>query len=113
MWLENDHVSGAVWIFRLVTWPSRFASGAKWNFSNYIWIELVANCAKGFDLIEINYRYFSEFVGKARRLKQAKDEATEEIERYRAERDKQFKDFEAKVILVIFHQKTHIFHTNS
>lgn len=38
-----------------------------------------------------------EFVGKARRLKQAKDEATEEIEKYRAEREKQFKDFEAKV----------------
>lgn len=36
-------------------------------------------------------------VGKARRLKQAKDEATEEIEKYRQERDKQFKDFEAKV----------------
>ncbi|XP_031625856.1 V-type proton ATPase subunit G [Contarinia nasturtii] len=33
---------------------------------------------------------------KARRLKQAKDEATEEIEKYRQERDKQFKDFEAK-----------------
>lgn len=35
--------------------------------------------------------------GKARRLKQAKDEATEEIERYRLEREKQFKDFEATV----------------
>ncbi|XP_055679362.1 V-type proton ATPase subunit G-like [Lutzomyia longipalpis] len=33
---------------------------------------------------------------KARRLKQAKDEATEEIEKYRVERDQQFKDFEAK-----------------
>lgn len=39
--------------------------------------------------------------GKARRLKQAKDEATEEIEKYRQERDKQFKDFEAKVFVVI------------
>lgn len=35
--------------------------------------------------------------GKARRLKQAKDEATEEIEKYRQEREKQFKEFEAKV----------------
>lgn len=35
--------------------------------------------------------------GKARRLKQAKDEATEEIEKYRQEREKQFKDFETKV----------------
>ncbi|XP_059612289.1 V-type proton ATPase subunit G-like [Phlebotomus argentipes] len=33
---------------------------------------------------------------KARRLKQAKDEATEEIEKYRVEREQQFKDFEAK-----------------
>lgn len=41
---------------------------------------------------------FELFVaGKARRLKQAKDEATEEIEKYRQERDKQFKEFEAKV----------------
>lgn len=36
-------------------------------------------------------------LGKIRRLKQAKDEATEEIEKYRAEREKQFKEFEAKV----------------
>uniref|UniRef100_T1DFK6 V-type proton ATPase subunit G n=1 Tax=Psorophora albipes TaxID=869069 RepID=T1DFK6_9DIPT len=35
---------------------------------------------------------------KARRLKQAKDEATDEIEKYRSEREKQFKDFEAKHI---------------
>lgn len=41
------------------------------------------------------------FLGKARRLKQAKDEATEEIEKYRGEREKQFKDFEAKVSLVL------------
>ncbi|CAO1442637.1 unnamed protein product [Diamesa tonsa] len=33
---------------------------------------------------------------KARRLKQAKDEATDEIEKYRSEREKQFKDFEVK-----------------
>jgi uncharacterized coiled-coil DUF342 family protein len=35
--------------------------------------------------------------GKAKRLKQAKDEATDEIEKYRNEREKQFKDFEQKV----------------
>ena len=35
--------------------------------------------------------------GKARRLKQAKEEAQAEIEVYRAEREKQFKDFESKV----------------
>lgn len=39
--------------------------------------------------------------GKARRLKQAKDEATEEIEKYRQEREKQFKEFEAKVNILI------------
>uniref|UniRef100_A0A1L8DFN2 V-type proton ATPase subunit G n=1 Tax=Nyssomyia neivai TaxID=330878 RepID=A0A1L8DFN2_9DIPT len=33
---------------------------------------------------------------KARRLKQAKDEATDEIEKYRVEREQQFKDFEQK-----------------
>lgn len=41
--------------------------------------------------------FFCLNIGKARRLKQAKDEATEEIEKYRQERDKQFKDFEVKV----------------
>lgn len=41
------------------------------------------------------YLYF--YLGKARRLKQAKDEATDEIEKYRQEREKQFKDFEAVV----------------
>uniref|UniRef100_A0A1Q3FPI7 V-type proton ATPase subunit G n=1 Tax=Culex tarsalis TaxID=7177 RepID=A0A1Q3FPI7_CULTA len=35
---------------------------------------------------------------KARRLKQAKDEATDEIEKYRAEREKQFKEAEVKHI---------------
>lgn len=35
--------------------------------------------------------------GKQRRLKQAKEEAQEEIEKYRTERDRQFKEFEAKV----------------
>lgn len=39
---------------------------------------------------------FIYFPGKARRLKQAKDEATDEIEKYRSERERQFKDFEAK-----------------
>lgn len=39
-----------------------------------------------------------EWTGKQRRLKQAKEEAQEEIEKYRQERDRQFKEFEAKVI---------------
>lgn len=37
------------------------------------------------------------FLGKQKRLKQAKDEATDEIEKYRGEREKQFKEFESKV----------------
>lgn len=37
------------------------------------------------------------FTGKARRLKQAKEEAQDEIEKYRLERERQFKEFEAKV----------------
>lgn len=36
-------------------------------------------------------------IGKQRRLKQAKEEAQEEIEKYRQERERQFKEFEAKV----------------
>lgn len=36
-------------------------------------------------------------LGKARRLKQAKEEAQDEIEKYRQEREKQFKEFEIKV----------------
>jgi len=40
---------------------------------------------------------FYLFLGKARRLKQAKEEAQDEIEKYRQEREKQFKEFEIKV----------------
>ena len=40
---------------------------------------------------------FWKFLGKQKRLKQAKEEAQEEIEKYRQERDRQFKEFEAKV----------------
>lgn len=36
-------------------------------------------------------------LGKARRLKQAKEEAQDEIEKYRQERERQFREFEAKV----------------
>lgn len=39
----------------------------------------------------------TNYAGKQRRLKQAKEEAQEEIEKYRLERDRQFKEFEAKV----------------
>lgn len=35
-------------------------------------------------------------LGKAKRLKQAKEEAQDEIEKYRREREKQFREFEAK-----------------
>jgi V-type H+-transporting ATPase subunit G len=40
---------------------------------------------------------FHRILGKARRLKQAKEEAQSEIEAYRQEREKQFKEFESKV----------------
>lgn len=50
-----------------------------------------------FDYFNEISEYYFNFLGKARRLKQAKDEATEEIERYRQEREKQFKEFESKV----------------
>ena len=39
--------------------------------------------------------------GKARRLKQAKEEAQSEIEAYRQEREKQFKEFESKVRIIL------------
>ncbi|KAI4468781.1 vacuolar atp synthase subunit g [Holotrichia oblita] len=35
-------------------------------------------------------------IGKAKRLKQAKEEAQDEIEKYRKERERQFREFEAK-----------------
>lgn len=46
----------------------------------------------------VSYK-MSLFAGKARRLKQAKEEAQDEIEKYRQEREKQFREFEAKVIV--------------
>lgn len=42
-----------------------------------------------------NIEYFI-LLGKARRLKQAKEEAQDEIEKYRKERERQFREFEAK-----------------
>ncbi len=45
--------------------------------------------------------YFYLLLGKARRLKQAKEEAQSEIEAYRLEREKQFKEFESKVQLSV------------
>lgn len=41
-------------------------------------------------------------LGKARRLKQAKEEAQDEIEKYRQEREKQFKEFEIKVNIKLY-----------
>lgn len=39
---------------------------------------------------------FVKPVGKQKRLKQAKEEAQDEIEKYRKERERQFREFEAK-----------------
>lgn len=36
------------------------------------------------------------YIGKARRIKQARDEAQADVERYRQERERQFKEYEAK-----------------
>lgn len=51
--------------------------------------------------------------GKQKRLKQAKEEAQDEIEKYRQERERQFKEFEAKVsvrlLSVIFSLDSPIF----
>lgn len=43
------------------------------------------------------YCFKINFAEKQRRLKQAKEQAQDEIEKYRQERDRQFKEFEAKV----------------
>lgn len=51
-------------------------------------------------LIQFSSTLMFEFfliLGKARRLKQAKEEAQDEIERYKQDREKQFREFEAKV----------------
>lgn len=42
------------------------------------------------------YRIHPLRLGKAKRLKQAKEEAQDEIEKYRKERERQFKEFEMK-----------------
>jgi V-type H+-transporting ATPase subunit G len=47
--------------------------------------------------IEKLFWIFFIFPGKQKRLKQAKEEAQDEIEKYRQERERQFKEFEAKV----------------
>lgn len=50
--------------------------------------------------VSCHYNLSFTFTGKARRLKQAKEEAQDEIEKYRQEREKQFRDFEAKVSII-------------
>lgn len=44
----------------------------------------------------LNYLIFF-LLGKTRRLKQAKEQAADEIERYRQESERKFKEFEFKV----------------
>lgn len=46
-------------------------------------------------VIETNWFY--HFLGKAKRLKQAKEEAQQEIEQYRAQREAQYKKYEQSV----------------
>lgn len=41
--------------------------------------------------------WFYHFLGKAKRLKQAKEEAQQEIEQYRAQREAQYKKYEQSV----------------
>lgn len=61
-----------------------------------------------FDDTFTNKSAFTLILGKQRRLKQAKEEAQEEIEKYRLERDRQFKEFEAKVTVIwLISQRQH------
>lgn len=52
----------------------------------------------------LNYLIFF-LLGKTRRLKQAKEQAADEIERYRQESERKFKEFEFKVIFFLIHLK--------
>lgn len=47
-------------------------------------------------IVKLQYQIHQFLTGKARRLKQAKEEAQDEIEKYRKERERQFREFEAK-----------------
>lgn len=88
----------AILLVQTVTWPYYILYGGTNAIREN---RLICNISAIFIHIRwMKYKItlvYDENVGKARRLKQAKDEATEEIEKYRSERDKQFKDFEAKV----------------
>lgn len=66
-------------------------SSPKYNTFAEIWKKFYLHC-----------NLSCTIAGKARRLKQAKEEAQDEIEKYRQEREKQFRDFEAKVSIIIF-----------
>lgn len=46
------------------------------------------------------FNYYFFLTGKANRLKQAKKEADTEINQYKADRERQYKDYEAKVYTV-------------
>lgn len=49
-------------------------------------------------IISVNEtNWFYHFQGKAKRLKQAKEEAQQEIEQYRAQREAQYKKYEQSV----------------
>ena len=55
-----------------------------------------------FVLFFLIFKYFNVLTGKARRLKQAKEEAQAEVEAYRRERERQYKEHEQKVAICIF-----------
>lgn len=71
-----------------------YLRGVYQDFCNLFQIIISLNKKIEFSIPKTNSQ---SILGKTRRLKQAKDEATEEIEKYRQERERQFKDFEAQV----------------
>ena len=50
-------------------------------------------------MASLGYNVLLLFAGKARRLKQAKEEATAEIDAYKNERERQYREHESKVCI--------------
>ena len=55
------------------------------------------NCLKTLLNDTLELQLFCSTTGKARRLKQAKEEAQAEVEAYKRERERQYRENEAKV----------------
>lgn len=84
-WQVKRRAFSSCWPLRSAP-PRRFPrlENVSWEFSNFHWFSLSW------------WVFILLSAGKQKRLKQAKEEAQDEIEKYRQERERQFKEFEAK-----------------